>query len=239
MYRFIDPGRILETTRRLERRIKERFPEANLTQVAGELNGLAEQAQERCLALRKPNVGFRIIGILLTLLGLAGLTLLLSKVQWSREGWLVENFFEEFDAATGTLLILGAAVFSAVTLENRVKRRRALRAVHELRAMAHIIDLHQLTKDPERILDVAEDFDGPPDHPWTAFELGRYFDYCSEMLSLLSKIAVLYVQDFTDPVVLSAVDEVENLTTGLSRKIWQKITLIDRYDGGGPPRPAV
>ena len=38
-----------------------------------------------------------------------------------------------------------------VTLEVRLKRRRALAAIHELRAMAHIIDMHQLTKDPDRI----------------------------------------------------------------------------------------
>ena len=28
---------------------------------------------------------------------------------------------------------------------------RALKAIHELRSIAHIIDMHQLTKDPERI----------------------------------------------------------------------------------------
>ena len=28
-------------------------------------------------------------------------------------------------------------------------RKRALAAIHELRAMAHIVDMHQLTKDPE------------------------------------------------------------------------------------------
>jgi hypothetical protein len=29
-----------------------------------------------------------------------------------------------------------------------------------------------------------------------------------------------------DPVVLDAVDGIENLTTGLSRKIWQKIAIL-------------
>ena len=59
------------------------------------------------------------------------------------------------------------------------------------------------------------------------FELGRYFDYCSELLSLIAKIGAVYVQDFTDAVALGAVDEVENLTTGLSRKIWQKIMVLE------------
>ena len=58
-------------------------------------------------------------------------------------------------------------------------------------------------------------------------QLGRYLDYCSEMLSLTSKLAALYVQRFDDSVVLQAVNEVESLTNGLSRKVWQKITILE------------
>jgi len=39
----------------------------------------------------------------------------------------------------------------------------------------------------------------------TPFELGRYLDYCSEMLSLTGKVAALYAQDLDDPVVVEAV----------------------------------
>ena len=64
------------------------------------------------------------------------------------------------------------------------------------------------------------------DGTYSPFELSRYLDYCSEMLALISKIAVLYVQDLTDPVAIDTVDDVEDLTTGLSRKIWQKLTVL-------------
>ena len=64
------------------------------------------------------------------------------------------------------------------------------------------------------------------------YELKRYFDYCSEMLSVLSKLAALLVEDFDDPVTLSAVNEVENLTSGLARKIWQKIMVASSYPPG-------
>ncbi|TMP99740.1 MAG: hypothetical protein E6L09_08785 [Verrucomicrobia bacterium] len=67
-----------------------------------------------------------------------------------------------------------------------------------------------------------------PRRTMTDFELSRYLDYCSEMLSLIGKVAALYVQRFDDPVALSAVDEIEDLTTGLSRKIWQKIMIINQ-----------
>jgi len=57
--------------------------------------------------------------------------------------------------------------------------------------------------------------------------MNRYLDYCSEALALISKIAALYVQGFQDPILLDAVDDVEDLTAGFSRKIWQKITILE------------
>ena len=47
------------------------------------------------------------------------------------------------------------------------------------------------------------------------------------MLSLIGKLAALYVQRFDDQVALAAVDGIEDLTNGLSRKIWQKITVLE------------
>jgi hypothetical protein len=49
------------------------------------------------------------------------------------------------------------------------------------------------------------------------------------MLSLIGKIAALYIQHFNDPVVISTVNEIEELTTGLSRKIWQKIMILQSF----------
>ena len=94
--------------------------------------------------------------------------------------------------------------------------------------MAHIIDMHQLTKDPERISGAPVKDTANAKRPQNPAELIRYLDYCSDLLALISKIAALYVQNFDDPVTLSAVNEVENLTNGLSRKIWQKIMIFDR-----------
>jgi len=100
-------------------------------------------------------------------------------------------------------------------------------AIHELRSMAHVVDMHQLTKDPVTLLDQRYRTASSPDtRSMTPFELARYLDYCSEMLALISKIAALYVQEFPDPVAATAVDEIENLTTGLARKIWQKVTML-------------
>jgi hypothetical protein len=46
------------------------------------------------------------------------------------------------------------------------------------------------------------------------------------MLSVTGKLAALYAQSVNDDVVVAAVNGIEELGTNLSRKIWQKITLI-------------
>ena len=43
----------------------------------------------------------------------------------------------------------------------------------------------------------------------TPYELTRYLDSRSEMLAVISKLAALHVQDFSDPTTLSAVNDIE------------------------------
>jgi hypothetical protein len=93
--------------------------------------------------------------------------------------------------------------------------------------MAHIVDLHQLTKDPEAVREPGPDAAHAPAGSLPRFELARYLDYCSELLSVMGKVAALYVQGFPDTVALQAVDDIEDLTTSLSRKIWQKIMILE------------
>lgn len=95
--------------------------------------------------------------------------------------------------------------------------------------------MHQLTKSPEAAVAPSADTASSPKRTLSAFELSRYLNYCSELLSLIGKISALYSQTLDDPVVLNAVDDIEDLTTELSQKIWQKITLLDLLksaDGG-------
>ena len=65
-----------------------------------------------------------------------------------------------------------------------------------------------------------------PTRTLSRFELSRYLDYCSEMLSLTSKVAVLYAQSFPDTEVTDAVSDVERIAAGLSQKVWQKIMIL-------------
>jgi hypothetical protein len=140
----------------------------------------------------------------------------------------ISEFLQALDAGLNTLILLGGGILFLLTWEVRLKRRRALKQIHELRSLAHIVDMHQLTKDPERLREGLPDLPSSPERLLQGNELIRYLDYCGEMLSLIGKVGAVYVQSYDDPVVLSGVDQVEDLTTGLSRKIWQKIMIIDR-----------
>lgn len=45
---------------------------------------------------------------------------------------------------------------------------------------------------------------------------------------MASKIAALYVRHFDDAESRAAAGDVETLTVGLSQKIWQKISILNR-----------
>jgi len=135
-------------------------------------------------------------------------------------------------------VLVGAALLFATTLDDRIRRRRSLRELHVFRSIAHVIDMHQLTKDPSSILGEGLPTEASPERTMNRFELTRYLDYCSEMLSLTSKLAALYAQVLPDAVVIDAVNEIENLTANFSRKIWQKISIVDAFHGAGRPTVA-
>jgi hypothetical protein len=228
MYRSLNPEHIIRTIAQLRDRIHERFPGSGLSKVAEELQQIGNEAVSRSDWIARPLLPLRIaIASLVALIGAIVLLALVSlKVSKMWESFA--DFVQAIEAGINDIVFVGIAIFFLVTLEARIKRRRALKAIHELRSLAHIIDMHQLTKDPDVIVNPGQPTKSSPKRAMTDFELSRYLDYCSEMLSLIGKVAALYVQRFDDPVALSAVDEIEALTTGLSRKVWQKIMLINQ-----------
>src|SRR6185436_19795516 len=108
-----------------------------------------------------------------------------------------------------------------------IKRNAALRELHKLRSIIHIVDMHQLTKDPDHLVTPGMETPSSPERKLSRFEMSRYLDYCAELLSLSTKLAALHVQHVNDPVVLEAVSDVEVLAANLANKIWQKIMIVD------------
>ena len=145
----------------------------------------------------------------------------------------VYTVLQGLEAAANLIVLLGAAAFFHVPHRGALEAPAALGALHELRSIVHVIDMHQLTKDPSAVVSVAGNTASSPARTLTRFEVTRYLDYCSEMLSLTSKVAVLFAQGFPDPVVTEAVSDIERIAAGLSQKIWQKIMILEAL---GPSR---
>ena len=225
-HRSLDAESIAATIERLCQRVEVRFPGSGLAGVCRELDAVADRAAETSAWIGRPILALRIaVGALVALI-LAGLVVTLGALRAPVEPMTLSELVQAIEAGVNDLVFVAIAVFFLLTLETRLKRRRALEAIHELRSIAHVIDMHQLTKDPEWVLDRGRETGILPPRTMNRFELSRYLDYCSEALSLTGKVAALYMKGFDDPVALQAVNEVEALTTGLSRKIWQKLTIL-------------
>lgn len=226
----LDPVRIVETVERLRRRIGERFPDSGLSRLSADLLDIARHTQEHLDEIDRPVIWLRTATWLMAAMLVAGA----GAAVWAIASAIPEGFASPMEAVQVVEAGIQDAVFVSfgivflVTAENRLRRKQALGFIRELRALAHIVDMHQLTKDPDRLLHPSGDTASSPTRELSRDQLGRYLDYCSEILSLTSKLAALYADRFTDSVVLQAVDEVEALTSGLSNKIWQKIMILDQ-----------
>lgn len=230
-FRTLDATHIIGTIERLSQRIEERFPGAGLSGVGRELVSLARECAREAEVLGRPNWPVRLaVATSIVLMGAVVVAAVAGVVQRLSAPTEVTGLFEfvqGVEAGVNDVVFLGIAIFFLTSIEGRLKRRRALRRIHQLRSIAHIVDMHQLTKDPEFLLNPRPDTASSPTRTMSRTELGRYLDYCSELLSLTGKLGALFVQHLDDGVVLQAVNEIEDLTSGLSRKIWQKITLLE------------
>ena len=224
MYRTLDPEKTIATLKTLEDRINERFPGASLRRVCQELLTISQETCGRIQWLSRAHAGIRVAVFFVIGLAVWFGWFLVRRVKVHTDGFSIE----ELEAATNAVFLIGAALFFLFTLESRIKRQRVLKAINELRAISHVIDMHQLTKDPSQVPALAGlRTRSSPQRTLSPFELSRYLDYCSELLSLIGKLAALYAQSTSDSVVLQSVNDIETLTNGISRKIWQKIMILD------------
>lgn len=225
-YQKLDHGQINATIERLNSRIQERFPDSGLSKVCQELVDVSKMSQARTDWISTPNLFIRTTIIILIIVLVSTIIGVIIKLNLPFSQISFADFIQVCDSGINIIVLMGACLIFLVTLENRIKRNRVMKAVHELRVIIHIIDMHQLTKDPEWILPGGKETASSPKRKMSAFELSRYLDYCSEMLALIGNIATLYVQDFEDSVAITAVNGIDVLTVGISRKIWQKLMII-------------
>ena len=237
-YRRLEPDELIKTIMALRQRIADKFGERGLTNICGELAGVARDAKHRTARLRRPIWLLRLIPIVATVAIVyvtwamhASITVVDANVEK-----LLSKELQDLMRAVRQLLSSAAlpialavpvplvfAMFAFIwSLEARWKRHRTLRYLHELRSLVHVIDMHQLTKDPHPMSD------GSDTEHLSGELLMRYLDYCSELLSMSAKVATLYAESSHDAVVIEAVSDLVQVTSNLSSKIWQKLTIIER-----------
>jgi hypothetical protein len=94
-YGSLDSERVIETIRRLEQRIIERFPNSGLSRVCGELLKTAQRSKERISWMERPHYGLRITTLLI--IGLILLVLIQGILSMSAPA---ERYQPEFDVRT-------------------------------------------------------------------------------------------------------------------------------------------
>lgn len=229
-YQRLDPEFVAVTHRQLYERIIARFPTRNIGRVAAELGDVIDRTAIDAQTSQSRERTVRTIcqvGIVLVAAA-AIIAVILSIRDAVRVGDDTPAFawLPILESGINDVVFASLAIWFLVTIPARMRRRRLLAVLHRLRSLAHVIDMHQLTKDPERLLSAPVATDKSVKTDLTPADLGRYLDYCSELLSLVGKAAALCAEESADSVVLDAVGEIEALTLGMSRKVWQKISLL-------------
>jgi hypothetical protein len=219
------------TVGQLERRIYARFGERGLTKAARDLGHLVDLVQSEAAQsrdrLRRTKLAARAGSITIVAVALVALVFSLRRA-------IIDGLAHTADwvplteSVVNDLVFAGIAVVFLWFIPERLERRALLRLLHRLRSLAHVIDMHQLSKDPEQTSPSYTPTAQSVQHGLDAEQLHHYLDYCSEMLSLTAKAAALCAEHSTDGVVLETVSYIETLTTDLSNKIWQKISLLPR-----------
>ena len=219
------------TVEQLQRRIDARFGERGLTKTARDLAQLVvlvqTEATQSHVRLRRTTLAARTASVVIVAATVIALL-------YSLRSAVLDGLARTADWVPLTESIINDLVFAAIAVvflwafPERLERRALLNLLHRLRSLTHVIDMHQLSKDPEQVSPSYVATAHSVQHGLDADQLHHYLNYCSELLSLTAKTAALCAEHSTDGVVLETVSDVETLTTELSRQIWQKISLLPR-----------
>jgi hypothetical protein len=227
-YKTLNAEKVIATIDKLALRVAERFPESGLREVAKELAETARRCAAESERLRQPIIPIRITVYSIWVAGAAAFLWIAATLHYDAVEFEAASLVQVLEPAMNLAVLMGLGVLTLGRLEEHWKRRKALDYLHELRSIAHVVDMHQLTKDPYH--SVLPRTASSPTVVITGPLLERYLDYCSEMLSLTGKLAALFSQSCRDPEVSAGASDVEQHCTAMSRKIWQKIMAFSRYE---------
>jgi hypothetical protein len=231
----LTPKYVHHTAARLVERIRSRFGDDHLTDLAVRVEGIASKSE---MKLRKALRLGRVIRWLTwpgVFAAAVGIILWVRSLHLTIEVKDAGELAQSVDSIFQLLLVLGASAWFLLSIGSKVQRGALLRAVNELNEVAHLVDFLQLDKDPDRLHFSTEQRTAKSPtlgKANTAFLLGRYLDYCAELLSILAKVGCLYRDKVSDEVVLSRLGDFDRLTNQLRANISTKMALISH----SPPK---
>ncbi len=221
--------KIEKTLEILSKRILERFPDSSLGQTCVDFHKYALKSTANIESLGQPYKVIRVLSFSVMAIAVLLIIYGLSFFDYS----LPQNFAEVTtisEAFFNNIVLLGAAFFFLFSFEKRLKRRRAIQFLNEIKGFIHVVDMHQLIKDPQMYGSQSLDTENSPKRSLTKFELERYLSYCSEFSSLIGKVAALYGQSLSDEAVAQSSSELEALCSSIANKIWQKQIILNATD---------
>jgi hypothetical protein len=223
MSKELELVRIIDAIERLTLRVHDRFPESSLMRICIELKVLGSKAESNIIEIGKPIIKYRLLFYILIIVSLLSIVYTINLVSINELPRTFQTFISTTEALLNEIVMIGAAFYFLGNFENNIKQKRSLKLLHELSVVIHVIDMLQLTKDPTTISN--QSTPNSPDRNYNKYELIRYLDYCSEALSLTSKIAACYGINSNNHVVLDSINNIEILCSSISSKIWQKINI--------------
>ncbi|MEL7043362.1 MAG: hypothetical protein AAGL90_17720 [Pseudomonadota bacterium] len=230
-YRSLNPDLIVKTTAQLSDRMEARFPGRGLTGVAKELTKFSQEEVGRAKRIAQPRYLVRFFVYLFILGAIAIIAYIAWTVRIDLQASPDWDMFEGVEALINLLILFAAAIWFLANLEARMRRHDVLVRINQLRSIAHVIDMHQLSKDPMSDLHVGAESESRPESDLHGYALVRYLDYCADLLAITGKLASAYLQYIEDPIVIASVNEFESLTADMSGKIWQKVTVLELQGG--------
>ncbi len=216
----LDPAKMIATADHLARRVSEKLPQSTLAGLAAELAEVAHQTEERARRAQQPIPAIRIASVAAVCGTVVGLGYLAHHIHARWEFGTITEVFEATDAAFNLVVILAGALWSFLTLEARIKRKKALESIEDLRDFIHVIDITQLFYTPDL-------YNPNPANSLSSLNIDyTYLLFCTEMLTLISNLAPLYTRGATGDSILRAVSDVEMLANAISAKLLSKADTV-------------
>jgi hypothetical protein len=154
-YQRLEPRFVRKTVERLHlrtaTRIATRFPTGHLGDVALELAHLIDQVELSAATTRRRKRTTRTlanIGILPVAGTLVALVLAVRDAFTSGGEMRAFEWLPLVESTISDVVFIGFAVVFPVTLPTRHERALLLSMLHRRRSLAHVVDMHQLTKAP-------------------------------------------------------------------------------------------